>query len=237
VADRVVGGREAAAVAELGQDRGRAHRPDPVQALDQRAAARLAAGKRAQLPVERRQLEIEAVEHAQRQRDELTPGWRKLRPSQRFPAGLRAQSQSGRHPLVEQLRVDALLPGGALIDQRLAQTHQRAQLEDVRRRDPRLRQLAGNKQPRLQITIGVVGLRAPLAPAPGRPLSRVGQMGAVAGPLDLLDHEPPAGCPVNDELGPTVRELPQPRTHLGPRRGRDPTAAQPTRPPGQPPCT
>src|SRR6266540_7157884 len=39
VADGVVGGRETARVAELGEDRGRAHRPDAVQARDQRAAA------------------------------------------------------------------------------------------------------------------------------------------------------------------------------------------------------
>jgi hypothetical protein len=64
VADGIVGGREAAAIAELGQDRGRAHRADAVQALDQRAAAGLAARIGAQLPVERRQLAIEGVEHA-----------------------------------------------------------------------------------------------------------------------------------------------------------------------------
>jgi hypothetical protein len=145
---------------------------------------------------------------------------------QRFPARLGAQPQSGRHPLVEQLRLDALLPGGALIDQRLAQTHHRAQLEHVRRRDPRLRQLTGEQQPQLQITIGVVGLRAPLAPASGRRLRRIGEMGAVAGAVDLLDHEPPAGRPLKRELGLTVRELAQPGTHLGPRRRRDPTAAQ-----------
>src|SRR5262249_41721134 len=52
VADRVVGGREAAAVAELGQDGGRAYWADSVQALDQRTAAWLAVGKRAQSPVE-----------------------------------------------------------------------------------------------------------------------------------------------------------------------------------------
>jgi hypothetical protein len=66
VTDGVVGGGEAAAIAELGPDRGRAHRPDSVQLLDQRAAAGLAAGKRAQLAVERRQLEIEAVEQVVR---------------------------------------------------------------------------------------------------------------------------------------------------------------------------
>jgi hypothetical protein len=38
--------------------------------------------------------------------------------------------------LVEQLRVDALLPGGALVDQRLAQPHQCPQLEDLLGRDP-----------------------------------------------------------------------------------------------------
>ncbi|HJY75322.1 MAG TPA: hypothetical protein VKE95_01765 [Burkholderiales bacterium] len=69
--------------------------------------------------------------------------------------------------------MDALLPGGALVDQRLAQTHQRPQLEDLGRRNPRLRQLVGEQQPQLQITVGVVGLRAPLAPTPGRRLSGV----------------------------------------------------------------
>jgi hypothetical protein len=128
--------------------------------------------------------------------------------------------------LVEQLRADALLPGGPLVDQRLAQTHQRAQLEHLRRRDPRLRQLAGEQQPQLQITIGAVGLRPPLAAAPGCRLGRVGEMRAVAGALDLLDHEPPAGRPLNSKLGLTVGELAQPGAQLRPRRWRDPTAAQ-----------
>ena len=60
--------------------RGRAHRSDPVQTLDQRAAAGLAAGKRPQLAVERRQLEIEHIEHAQAERDQLPPRRRQLRP-------------------------------------------------------------------------------------------------------------------------------------------------------------
>ena len=70
MADGVIGGGEAAAIAELGQDRGRAHRPDAIQVLDQRAAAGLIAGERAQLAVERRQFEIEAVEHAQPERNQ-----------------------------------------------------------------------------------------------------------------------------------------------------------------------
>src|SRR5512133_2084221 len=61
----------------------------------------LAAGKSAQSLVERRQFEIEHLEHAQAERDELPPGRRELRPSQRLPAGFRAQSQPGWHALVE----------------------------------------------------------------------------------------------------------------------------------------
>jgi hypothetical protein len=187
------------------------------------------AGVRTQLTVERRQLEIESVEHAQPERDQLTPGRRELRLSERLPPRLGARPQPGQHPLVEQLRVDALLPGGALVDQRLAQTHQRAQLEHMRRWDPRLRQLAREQQPQLQITVGVVGLRPPLPAAPGSRLGRIREMGGVAGPLDLLDHEPPTGRPVEREVGLTAGELFQPRAHLGPRRRRDPTAPHLTR--------
>jgi hypothetical protein len=42
--------------------------------------------------------------------------------------------------VVEQHRVQPLLPGGALIDQGLAQPHQHPQLQQMRRWDPRLRQ-------------------------------------------------------------------------------------------------
>src|SRR5262245_11667356 len=56
-------------------------------------------------------------------------------------------------------------------------------------------------------------------------------MGVVAGPLELLDHEPPTSRPFKHELGLTAGELSQPPAELGPRCGRDPTAAQLTRPP------
>src|SRR5439155_15956855 len=68
-----------------------------------------------------------------------------------------------------------------------------------------------------------VGLRAPLAPALGRRLGRVGQMRAVAGTLDLLDHEAPAGRPLERELSRAARKPPQPGTDLGTRGRRDPT--------------
>ena len=44
--------------------------------------------------------------------------------------------------------VNALQPFGALVDERLAQPHQRAQLEDVLGRDPRLRQPPLHQQSR-----------------------------------------------------------------------------------------
>jgi hypothetical protein len=223
VADGVVGAREAAGIAELGQDRGRAHRPDPVQASDQGAAAGLAAGEGVQIAVERRQFAIDRLDHPLRQRDELAPGRRELRPREGLPAGAGARPQAGRHTLVEELRLQPLLPGGALIDQRLAHPHAGAQLEDVHGRDPRLRQLASAQQPQLQITVGAVGLRPPLAPPLGRRLGRIGEMRAVAGALDLLDDEAPAGRPLERELSLTARKPRQPGAHLGTRGRRDPT--------------
>ena len=69
-ADRFSGGGEAAGVAELGQDRDRRQRADPVVA-HQRLAAGLAACVAAQLLVERRELVIERVDHRQPHRDLL----------------------------------------------------------------------------------------------------------------------------------------------------------------------
>jgi hypothetical protein len=51
----------------------------------------------------------------------------------------------------------------------------------------------------------------------------------VAGALDLLDHEPPAGRPLDRNLDRVTGELRQPRAQLRPRRWRDPTATQLTR--------
>src|SRR4029453_819679 len=44
------------------------------------------------------------------------------------------------------------------------------------------------------------------------------------GSLDLLGHEAPAGRPFECELDLAGDELSEPRTHLGARRRRDPTA-------------
>jgi len=104
VADGVVGAAEAAAVAQLGQDSGRRDRPDAVQALAQRAAARLAGGEGAQLPIERDDLQVEHVDHPERDRDEFAPGRGELDAGERLAAGACARVDSGRDALVKQLR-------------------------------------------------------------------------------------------------------------------------------------
>jgi hypothetical protein len=62
-----------AAVAEFGEDRDRGQRADPVVG-HQRAAPRLAARVGAQLRVDRRKLDVERVDHRQRDRDLLARG-------------------------------------------------------------------------------------------------------------------------------------------------------------------
>ena len=59
MADGVVGTREAPAVTELGQERGRDDRPDPVELLRQRAAAGLAARERPQPGIDRDELGVD----------------------------------------------------------------------------------------------------------------------------------------------------------------------------------
>src|SRR6266545_4291996 len=130
---------------------------------------------------------------------------------------------------MEELCLEPLLPGGALVDQHLAHPHAGAQLQYVRGRDPRLRQLAGEQQLQLQVTVGVVGLRPPLPSPLARRLGRVGEMRSVAGPLDLLDHEAPASRPLQCELGLTSRKLLKPLPHRSPRRGHDPAPPNLTR--------
>jgi hypothetical protein len=229
VADGFVGACEAPTVTELGEDRRRSDRTDAVEVGDQGTARRLTASERAQRPVKRGKLAIDHVHRSQRQRHQLAPGRRELRLRERRPASAGSRLQAGRDPLVQQLRLEPLLPSRALIDQQLAHPHADAQLEHVHGRDPRLRQLAREQQPQLQVTVGIVGLRPPLPSPLDRRLSRVGQMRAVAGPLDLLDHEAPGGRPLQRELDLTTRKLLKPLPHRAPRRRHDPATPHLTR--------
>jgi len=124
--------------------------------------------------------------------------------------------------LVKQVRLQPLLPGRALVDQRLAQPHPRAQLQDLRRRDPRLRKLPRRQQPQQQVAVGAVGLRAPLAPALGGRLGRIRQVRPMTGAHDLLGDEPPARRPLEREMHIVPRvEARQPLTHRLASRGSD----------------
>jgi hypothetical protein len=118
--DRVAVGK-AAGIAQLGQDgRGDQH-PDPIVAVDQGAAARLAAGEGTQPALQRIQFQVELVELPQRGRHLQAAGLRQRDLLQ--PAASRPRQQSvvrAGQPVVEQHRVQPLLEGGALIHQRLA---------------------------------------------------------------------------------------------------------------------
>jgi hypothetical protein len=166
---------------------------------------------------------IDPVDHPQRQRDQLSPRGRKLDLRERLSTAARAWAQSGRHALVERLRLQPLLPAGALVDQCLAQPHGHAQLQDLRRRDPGLRQLPHRKQPQ-QVAISAVGLRPPLAPALGCRLRRIGEMSAMPRPLDLLDDESPARRRLERKLHIDTVEPRQPRAHRHASRRTDPAA-------------
>ena len=80
-----------------------------------------------------------------------------------------------RTAVVVEHRVYPLLPLAALVDQRVAQPHACAQIEDVLGRDPRLRQPVDHQQLAKMPGVRAVGLGALLSPPPGGGLRRLGQ--------------------------------------------------------------
>src|SRR5437867_2379690 len=73
VADGVVGAFETARIAQFGEDRRRCHRADTVEPAGECAAAGLPERERVQRTVDRRQLTVELIEHAQAQPGDLAP--------------------------------------------------------------------------------------------------------------------------------------------------------------------
>ena len=119
---------------------------DPVVG-HQRLAAGLATRIRSQLAINRRQLRVERVDHPQPDRDLLARGFRQRRLLEPGAALRGQQYQAGASdPVVLEDRVDALLPLAAIIDQRVPQPHTGAEIEQMLRRDPALRQLADHQQ-------------------------------------------------------------------------------------------
>ena len=98
------------------------------------------------------------------------------------------------HALVEQLGVDALLPGPALVHEVDVRPAQSTHLEHVVGRDPRLGQLARVQQISEQPGVGAIGLGVLLASPHRLRVRRLGQVRLEARRGDLLDHVSPASA-------------------------------------------
>ncbi|VAZ70883.1 hypothetical protein LAUMK4_00623 [Mycobacterium persicum] len=125
---------------------------------------------------------------------------RQLRTGKRVTARRRQQRGDRRAALMEQLGVDALLPGTALLHQRAIQPAQGANLHHLRRRDPQLGEPALHQQRPQQPRIGAVGLGSLLGAPQPRDLGRIPQMRHHPRHGQLLDHIPPPGTALQREL-------------------------------------
>jgi hypothetical protein len=94
--------------------------------------------------------------------------------------------------VVVEHRVDALLPLAALIGHGVAEPDPGAQIEQMLRRDPALRQPADRQHLPQMPGVRTIGLGALLVAAQRAGLRRLGQMHPAAHRADLLHHEPPA---------------------------------------------
>jgi hypothetical protein len=103
----------------------------------QRPTARLGTRERLEVAVERPQLAVDVRDDGQRDGDLALRGRRELKRGELLVGVAPIEPGDGEaHAVVKEHGVDALQPLGALVDERLAQPHQCAQLEDVFGRDP-----------------------------------------------------------------------------------------------------
>ncbi len=126
---------------------------------------------------------------------------------------------------MEQHRVDALLPGGALVDQGLTEPHRGAQVQDPPRPDPRGGQPTLGEQLAEQPGVGPVGLGAPLAATQAGGIGRLGQVRGQPSPLQLLDDKPPAGARLHRERAAVTGQPGEPLAKARSGRRHDPTPA------------
>jgi hypothetical protein len=89
--------------------------------------------------------------------------------------------------------MDALLPGGALVDQGLVQPDLGASLEHVRRRDPRLGQPTPHEQVAEVASVSPVGLGVAFVAPQRAGVGRLGQVRGDLGQPEFLNDIPPAG--------------------------------------------
>ena len=156
--------------------------------------------------IERDQLEVERVDHAQRDRELLARGRRERQAGEPLAVLGAQQVALLRAPVVIEHRVDPLLPLGPLMGEQMPRPDPGAEIEDVRGRDPRLRQPADQQQLPQMPGISPVGLRALLLALQRGRLRRLGQVHLGADPLQFLDHEPPARRRLQRDLEPLALE-------------------------------
>lgn len=114
--------------------------------------------------------------------------------------------------MVEELGVDALLPGPALVHEIDVEAPEGADLEDVGRRHPGLGEALGAQELSEQTGVGTVRLRPLLAAPLGGGVRRLGEMGVHASGDQLLDDEPPPGAALDGErhVGAVAEALSEP---------------------------
>jgi hypothetical protein len=186
---------------------------DPVPPHE-RLAARLGSCDAGQLRVEQVKLGVEAVDHPQGQVNRLAGHRRELDPGQPCPPVGGEQLGAVGQPVVEQDRMDALVPGGPLTHQGTTQADLGTRIGDVRRWHPRLRQRASAQQLPQVVGVGAVGLGAPLGATQRAGVGRLGQVRAEPGALQFLGDEPPAGGGLQREPARLGVELLQPGAQL-----------------------
>jgi hypothetical protein len=123
------------------------------------------------------------------------------------------QVPAPRDPVVIEHRLHPLLPFGPLLRQRVPAADPGPEIEQMRGRDPRLRQPADQQQLPLVASIGPVGLGALLLALQRARLGRLREMSLSADPLEFLDHEPPARRRLQRHLEIATGEPPQELTH------------------------
>ena len=127
-------------------------------------------------------------------------------------------------PVVIEHRVHPLLPLGPLMGEQMPGPDPGAQIENVRRRDPRLREAPDQKQLPQMPGVGPVGLRTLLLALQRGRLRGLGQVYLRPDPVELLDHEPPARRRLQRDLETLVDEPAQERSDRGAVRRRHPRA-------------
>ena len=150
--------------------------------------------------VQRSQLDVERVDHRQRDRDLLARGGGQRLRRQPRPPVERQQLAALRAAVVIQHRLDALLPLAALMRQRVTQPDLSAEIEQMIGRDPGLRQPSDRQQLANVPRVSAIALSALLVPSTSGGLGRLGQMHHRADLPQLIGDKPPAGRRLQRDL-------------------------------------